>query len=256
MRLPRHYQRGLLAAMLATPVLALAQRTAPAARAPSPVTWSDARQMGGFALASALTSLIDRDGQRLMQRRWVQGSPSLTRAADAFNAYGSPGVFAGSAVLYAVGWAAGRPDVARLGMRAGEAIVLSGIVTGGIKGIAGRARPYASPGVPGDFRLMSGVHDGARQSFPSGHTTAAFAFAGALDRELRLSHPGTARWAGTALYAAATLTGLARMHADDHWASDVVMGAGIGLISARVVARFHADRPAHWLDRRLLPRAR
>jgi membrane-associated phospholipid phosphatase len=256
MRLPRHYQRVLLAATLAAPAFVMAQGSVPASRAPSPVTWSDARQLGGFALASALTSLMDHDGQRLMQRSWVQRSPSLTHTADVFNAYGSPGVFVGSAALYAAGWATGRPDVARLGMRAGEAIVLSGIVTGGIKGIAGRARPYASPGRPGDFRLMSGVHDGARQSFPSGHATAAFAFAGALDRELRLSHPQTARWAGPALYAAATLTGLARMHADDHWASDVVMGAGIGLISARVVARFHADRPAHWLDRRLLPRAR
>jgi membrane-associated phospholipid phosphatase len=103
---------------------------------------------------------------------------------------------------------------------------------------------------------MSGVHDGARQSFPSGHTTAAFAFAAAMDRELRRSHPKVARWAGPSLYAAAALTGLARMHSDNHWASDIIMGAGIGTVSGLMVARFHADRPLHWLDRRLLPRAR
>ena len=130
------------------------------------------------------------------------------------------------------------------------------MLTGGIKGIAGRARPYASPGRPGDFRLMSGVHDGARQSFPSGHTTAAFAFAAAMERELRRSHPKVARWAGPSLYAAAALTGLARMHSDDHWASDVIMGAGIGTVSGLMVARFHADRPRHWIDQRFLPRAR
>lgn len=197
----------------------------------------------------------DGDLQRSMQRRWVQESSLFSHTADVFNAWGSPGVFAGSAVMYAAGWARGRPDVARLGMRTGEAIVLSGVVTGGLKGFAGRARPYVSPGQPRDFRMMSGVSDGARQSFPSGHTTAAFAFASAMHRELRRTRPATARWAGPVLYAAAALTGVARMHSDNHWASDVVMGAGIGVVSGAVVARFHADRPGHWLDRTFLPRA-
>lgn len=222
----------------------------------SPVSWKDARQLGVFTLAAVAAMPVDRDGQRLMQRQWVQDSPVFSSVADAFNAYGSPGVFAGSTALFAAGWAASRPDVARLGLRSWEAIAVSGMVTGGIKGIAGRARPYASSGEPGDFRLMSGVHDGARQSFPSGHTTAAFAFAAAMERELRRSHPKTARWAGPSLYAAAALTGLARMHSDNHWASDVILGAGIGTVSGLMVARFHADRPRHWMDRRFLPRAR
>lgn len=229
--------------------------TSPAAVS-SPVSWKDARRLGVFALAAAAAMPVDQDGQRLMQRRWVQDSPVFSSGADVFNAYGSPGVFAGSAALYAAGWATGRPDLARLGLRAGEAIALSGMLTGGIKGFAGRARPYASPGESGDFRLMSGVNDGARQSFPSGHTTAAFAFAAAMERELRRSHPKVALWAGPSLYAAAALTGFARMHSNDHWASDVIMGAGIGTVSGLMVARFHADRPRHWIDRRFLPRAR
>lgn len=233
-----------------------AQETEPSARASSPVSWTDARRLGAFTLAAAAMMPLDRDGQRLMQRRWVQDSPVFSSTADVFNAFGSPGVFAGSAALYAAGWASRRPDLARLGLRAGESIALSGMLTGGIKGFAGRARPYASPGESGDFRLMSGVNDGARQSFPSGHTTAAFAFAAAMERELRRSHPTVARWAGPSLYVAAALTGLARMHADKHWASDVVMGAGIGTVSGLMVARFHADRPGHWIDRRFLPRAR
>ena len=233
-----------------------AQDAAAPASVSSPVSWRDARRLGVFTLAAVAALPVDRDGQRFMQRHWLQDSPVFSSAADVFNAYGSPGVFAGSAVLYAAGWASGRPDLARLGLRAGEAIAVSGMLTGGIKGIAGRARPYASPGESGDFRLMSGVNDGARQSFPSGHTTAAFAFAAAMERELRRSHPTVARWAGPSLYAAAALTGLARMHSDNHWASDVIMGAGIGTVSGLMVARFHADRPLHWLDRRFLPRAR
>jgi membrane-associated phospholipid phosphatase len=268
MRDLRHYQRvwvpalrwaflvaGSVAMSASSPSSLGAQAPADL-RTPSLVTWKDARLVGAFTLAAVATMPADRDGQRLMQRRWVQGSPAFSHTADVFNAYGSPGVLAGSAALYAVGWASGRADVARAGMRAGEAIVLSGIVTGGIKGVGGRARPYASPGDPGDVRLMSGVRDETRQSFPSGHATAAFAFAAAVDQELRSTHPRMARWAGPALYGAAALTGLARMHADKHWASDVVMGAGIGVVSGRVISRFHANRPGHWLDRRLLPRPR
>lgn len=231
------------------------QGPAPLMRAPAtPVQWSDVGWLGAFAAAAVATIPADRELQQLMQRRWVQESRLFSHGADVFNAYGSPGVLAGSAALYVAGWATQRPAVARLGLRASETIVLSGIVTGGLKGFAGRARPYRSVGDPSDFKLFSGVRDGSRQSFPSGHTTSAFAFAGAIDRELRVLHPAEARWAGPLLYTAAGLTGVARMHADKHWASDVILGAGVGLISARVVARFHADRPAHWLDQRLLPR--
>jgi membrane-associated phospholipid phosphatase len=263
MRVHGHYQRAArrirraiaLTALTASPMATL-QAQATDAGSSSLLAWEDARLLGFVALATAAAMPLDRDGQRVMQRRWVQDAPLFARGADLFNAYGSPGVLAGSAVLYAAGWATGRPAVARLGVRAAEVIVLSGVVTASIKGIAGRTRPAAHPGAPGDFRWMAGVSDEARQSFPSGHTTAAFAFAGALHHELRRMHSPRARLIVPALYAAAALTGLARMHADKHWASDVVMGAGVGLVSSQVVARYHAGRPGHWLDRRLLPRRR
>jgi membrane-associated phospholipid phosphatase len=262
-----HQRRRLCAslsfALAAAPFVPLsplaAQQAKPSvpAAAPRPVvTWHDARLLGAFALASGAVMPADRAVQRLMQRDWVQRSPFLTHTADAFNAYGSPGVFVGSIALYGAGWVTGRPDVSRLGMRASEAIMLSGIVTGGLKGIAGRARPYASPQQPGNWSFLGGTHDDTRQSFPSGHSTAVFAFATAMDYELRASHPDLAHWASPALYGAAALTGYARMHADAHWASDVVMGAGIGIVSGLIVSRFHADRPGSWLDRHFLPRAR
>jgi membrane-associated phospholipid phosphatase len=267
MRNPLLHQRGWLAPAVAT-LLALPATGAlpllsaqslppsPAPARPPVVTWHDAKLLGAFGLAATAVMPADRAMQRVMQRDGVQRSVLFSNAANVFNAYGSPGVFAGTAALYAAGWATRRPKVARLGLRAGETILLSGIVTGGLKGIAGRARPYASAQRPGDWRLFSGVRDGARQSFPSGHTTAAFAFAAAMDREYRVSGLRSANWVGPALYGAATLTGLARMHADKHWASDVVMGAGVGIVSGLVVARFHAGRPSQWIDRHLLPRAR
>lgn len=61
-----------------------------------------------------------------------------------------------------------------------------------------------------------------RYSFPSGHTSAAFATATMLQMWY-----GPA--AGVPAYAIAALTAFQRMDDNQHWLSDVLMGAGIGL---------------------------
>jgi hypothetical protein len=67
-------------------------------------------------------------------------------------------------------------------------------------------------------------------SFPSGHTAIAFMGAHVLYREYRDQSP----WIGVGGYAAATATGLLRVVNKAHWVSDVVAGAGIGILSAEV----------------------
>ena len=71
-------------------------------------------------------------------------------------------------------------------------------------------------------------------SLPSGHTAVAFALATSLARETG------DQWTDASFFAAAALTAYSRMHDDRHWASDVVLGAGIGILSARFVHRFQA----------------
>lgn len=66
-----------------------------------------------------------------------------------------------------------------------------------------------------------------RHSFPSGHSTRAFAGA-----ELVRVEYGAA-W-GTAAYAAATGIALWRVRDNRHWWNDVVAGAGVGILSARL----------------------
>lgn len=67
-------------------------------------------------------------------------------------------------------------------------------------------------------------------SFPSGHTADAFMGAEILRREYGKEYPGIA----IAGYAAATATGLLRIYNNRHWASDVLSGAGIGILSASI----------------------
>jgi len=67
----------------------------------------------------------------------------------------------------------------------------------------------------------------ARNSFPSGHSAAAFASARFLDREYgHVSHLYSVTGYGIAAY-----TGIMRTLNDRHWISDVLVGAGIGILS-------------------------
>ena len=70
----------------------------------------------------------------------------------------------------------------------------------------------------------------ANNSFPSGHTTTAFAAAAFLQHEYKNVSP----WYGIVGYAAATATGVIRLYNNKHWVSDVVAGAGVGIISNKL----------------------
>lgn len=69
-----------------------------------------------------------------------------------------------------------------------------------------------------------------RHSFPSGHTATAFMTATMLNKEYGHKSP----WVGIGAYSVATATGLMRMANNKHWLSDVLAGAGIGILSTEV----------------------
>jgi len=79
---------------------------------------------------------------------------------------------------------------------------------------------------------------GGMNSMPSGHTAQAFVSATILDMEYRDTSP----WISVAGYAAAATTGMYRMINDMHWISDVLVGAGIGIFSTKVVYYTHRYR--------------
>lgn len=80
---------------------------------------------------------------------------------------------------------------------------------------------------------------GRRNSFPSGHTAEAFAGAAFLAREYGYRTP----WVSIGAYAAATAVGACRVLNNRHWLSDVLVGAGIGMLSTELVFRTHKN---HW----------
>ncbi len=70
----------------------------------------------------------------------------------------------------------------------------------------------------------------ARNSFPSGHTATAFMGAEILRMEYKEFSP----WIGVGAYVLASGIGVCRVYNHRHWVTDVLAGAGIGILSAKV----------------------
>jgi hypothetical protein len=119
-----------------------------------------------------------------------------------------------------IGWIGGseRPlELARDGLEA--SIIASGIIAPTIKLVAGRSRPdQETDGGGDDFTPFSGNY-----SFPSGHTTQAFAIASVVANTYR-DH----WWAGALAFGVAGTVGYARINDNQHYFSDVIAGAMIG----------------------------
>ena len=77
--------------------------------------------------------------------------------------------------------------------------------------------------------------NGTEHSFPSGHTATAFFGATLLAKEYGENYP----WIAAGGYAMAGTTAVLRLANNQHWASDVLMGAGIGMASAEIASFFY-----------------
>jgi len=108
--------------------------------------------------------------------------------------------------------------IARQTVLLGTAYALMGVTVNSLKAITRVERPDGS----------------SFNSFPSGHTATAFMGAELLRREYWKVSP----WIGVAGYAVATGVGFFRMYNNRHWLTDVLAGAGVGILSVQA---------AYWL---------
>ena len=127
----------------------------------------------------------------------------------------------------------------RAGLTALVAMVFGLLVTNlTIKPLFSRPRPWLE--VPG---LMALVAEHDPNSFPSGHTCAAFA--AALSWRGRLPW----KWAGRTAVALAICMGLSRLYVGVHYPSDVITGGLIGAACAWAALRT-TDRLCAWAAQR------
>ena len=123
----------------------------------------------------------------------------------------------------------------------GPAMVV-GLKLGGYEGRSDWPRLLASAGM--SYAIMAGFVNGIKysakemrpdgstaNSWPSGHTATAFVGASLLHKEYGLTR---SPWWSVAGYGVATATGVMRVLNNRHWISDVMSGAGIGIMSTEL----------------------
>jgi membrane-associated phospholipid phosphatase len=245
----------LASAALAAPVAASAQ-AAPPNHPPRPLfTPADALLLGGFAAGTVLAFPLDRDVAIRLQHPDVQTRRFLRASAAFVGNVAAPGSFLIGGTMYVVGRARGNKALADVGLHGTEALVIGTVVGGVMKIALGRARPhvYEEPN-PRAFRLGRGLQGFSDdwQSFPSGHTIAAFAAAAAVTSETNRYWPGYTWLIAPAMYGGAALAGVSRMYHNRHWATDVITGAAIGTFAGLKVVRYHHTNPDNRIDRVLL----
>ena len=130
-----------------------------------------------------------------------------------------------------------------------------------VRGALGRARPYVSDSVserrdsdPYHFELFHGFTSFDYRSFPSMHAMASVAVAAALSTEMRDRGMPHRAVIAPVLYAGAAMPALARLYLDEHWASDIALGAFLGAFAGQKVVTYSHTHPTNRLDRALLGR--
>jgi hypothetical protein len=197
----------------------------------APARWQQQQwqQFGWATLAVVGTAvLVDRPLRDEMRRH--SGNSKFMHDIERFGAQYSLGVLGGFFVAGTLGDNDKALSVAQDGLTA--SIIASGIVTPAIKFVAGRSRPIQNTGVY-HFRPFSG-----NASFPSGHTTQAFAVASVISAHYDQT------WVKCTSYSVASLVGLARSYHQAHFASDVVAGALIGSLVGQSVVEYNQQRRA------------
>ena len=196
--------------------------------------------LGGAVLVGALLArrLDERISLRI-QDSSTQANAKLHLVSTVVRTTAAPGALIIGTTMYAAGRLSKEQHLEALGLHGTEALILGEVVGGVIKGVIGRQRPFVKPQNSHSFGFLRGFGGGDEyRSFPSGHTLAAFAAAATVTSETSGWWPQT-RWViGPALYTGATFTGLSRMYDNRHWASDVIVGAGIGTFAGLKVVRY------------------
>jgi len=143
--------------------------------------------------------------------------------SNAGSVYGLGGV---AGAFYLFGRSRGDERARETGLLSAEALVNSLIVETALKGITQRARPMTG-------RERSEFFDGGN-SFPSGHSTQAWAVATVIANEYR-DRPAVQ----IAAYGAATAVSVARFTGQKHYLSDVVVGSAVGYAIGKYVYNTH-----------------
>jgi membrane-associated phospholipid phosphatase len=183
---------------------------------------------GGVAAATGLLMLADKE----INDTWRDDihSGTLDDVLDVMEHFGdSQTVLITAGAGYVLGELVGTERDKEAALLVAQSFLLSAGLTQGFKMGFRRDRPDDSR--DDQFSFFSPDASKTNSAFPSGHATNAFSMAAFLTNVYEQNAP----WLGWLLYPLATMTSLARVNNERHWASDVVFGGALGYFIGRMV---------------------
>lgn len=216
---------------------------------PFRATSSDWLKIGGFGMLTAACALfVDKPLNRATLDIRSKNSNVVSISAYVTDFGGLYEVYTLTA-LAAYGYIFKNEKTKNTTFLATQAYLTAAAIETSLKYLTGRQRPsYYDPvtgmNSPTWHGPLYGFKKGstgskppnnAYTSFPSGHTTVAFAAATVFAMEYK-----NIKYVPILAYSAATLIGLSRLVQNAHWTSDVLVGAVLGYLSGRqVVNNYH-----------------
>ncbi len=196
----------------------------------SPARWDNSDWITAALVSGAAIGLYFND-EKIQE--WVLDNKTTTSDDIGNNVtylgsgYLTVGVVGG---MFVYGQVAGNGKATETALLSVESFALTGVFVQIIKRTTGRHRPYT--GDP--YNTWSGPSLASENdSFPSGHSSSAFAVASVIAEEYdNYIVPPLA-------YGAAAITGYNRMQHNAHWASDVFVGAAIGYFTGKAIVASH-----------------
>lgn len=193
--------------------------------ATAPLRWegSDWAKFGLGVAAVGGALLLDKDLRHAVDRN---SGGTVRRIAEGVAPFGAEYSFGALGAFYLAGRYL-KDDRARAVAEDGlvSSLIAAGVVSPILKATIGRRRPSQTG--------ETFARGGGGASFPSGHTTQAFAVASVVAAHY------ASPWVKAAAYGLAGLVGLSRMEQGAHYASDVLAGALIGIAVGNAVVRLH-----------------
>lgn len=211
---------------------------------------------GAVTAGTLLLSLYDDNIANWIEQPDVQDNPTLRTSRSFANRINESTMGVGSVALWGIGRLTGQKTLADVSIHMAEAVLVASVAAQLVRGPLGRARPSVADslndGVTSQyiFHPFKGFTEFGHRAFPSIHTSSGFAVAAVLSGEARSRWPAQHKWIAPLAYGIAATPGLARMHLNQHWASDVLMGAFFGIVAGQKVVKYnHTVNPGNKVDR-------
>ncbi len=194
---------------------------------------SDWLKLGAVVTGTALVMQVDQPVRHVVLQNQERYNHSVP--IEAGRIWGEWYTSAAIAAAFGLhGWQKDHTPSKKTGFELVQAVLYSEAITQTLKITLGRARPYENKGAF-SFRPLALFHL-ADYSLPSGHSTNGWAVSTVLSKN------ASSDAVKALLYVPAVLTLISRVYQDQHWTSDVLLGAVIGYVVGGWVVETHTRK--------------